>query len=198
MKASRVRMLAVAVGLCCVWGLACSCAGQIAGSTPVEMQPGGDRNWAGTKPGGGPVFDKSFLKKAIEANLGDVEMGRLALEKSTDSQVRHYAVQETDDHGKILDELKQAAQQLAMNVPDGPSKGAVKEMDKLKALSGDAFDQAFLKQTVKSHKDEDKSNRDEARTTTSPQLKELVTQENQIAGNHLQQAQQLAQAKGKK
>jgi len=47
---------------------------------------------------------------------------------------------------------------------------------------------------VKSHKDEDKSYRDEARTTTSPQLKDLVTQEDQIIGNHLQQAQ----AKGKK
>ena len=197
MKASQVRMLTAAVGLCCVWGLACSCAGQMAGSTSVDMQPGGDRNWAGTKLGA-PAFDKNFLKKAIEANLGDVEMGRLALEKSTDNEVRHYAVQETDDHAKILDELKQAAQQLTMSVPDGPSKSTVREMDKLKALSGDAFDQAFLKETVKSHKDEDKSNRDEARTTTSPQLKELVTQQNQIAGNHLQQAQQLAQAKGKK
>jgi putative membrane protein len=125
-------------------------------------------------------------------------MGRLALEKSTDSQVRHYAIQETEDHGKILDELKQAAQQLTMSVPDGPSKSALKELDKLKMLSGDAFDQALLKETVKSHKDEDKSYRDEARTTTSPQLKNLVTQENQIIGNHLQQAQQLAQAKGKK
>jgi putative membrane protein len=169
----------------------------MAGSTSVEMQPGGDRNWAGTKPGG-PVFDKKFVKKAIESNLGDVEMGRLALEKSTDSQVRHYAIQETEDHGKILDELKQAAQQLTMSVPDGPSKSAQKEIDKLKMLAGDAFDQAFLKETVKSHKDEDKSYRDEARTTTSPQLKNLVTQENQIIGNHLQQAQQLAQAKGKK
>jgi putative membrane protein len=197
MRASRVRMLTVAVGISGISGMALSSAGQMAGSTSVEMQPGGDRNWAGTKPGG-PAFDKKFVKKAIEANLGDVEMGRLALEKSTDNEVRHFAIQETEDHGKILDDLKQAAQQLTMSVPDGPSKSALKEMDKLKALSGDAFDQAFLKETVKSHKDEDKSNRDEVRTTTSPQLKDLVTQENQIIGNHLQQAQQLAQAKGKK
>jgi putative membrane protein len=201
MKASRVRMLAVAVGLgcglhACLWGLALPAAGQMGGSTSVEMQPGGDQG--NKNASSGPVFDRKFLKKAIEANLGDVEMGRLALQKSTDSEVRHYAIQETDDHGKILDDLKQAAQQLTMSVPDGPSKSALKEMEKLKALSGDSFDQAFLKETVKNHKDEDKSNRDEARTTTSPQLKDLVTQENTIIGNHLQQAQQLAQAKGKK
>ena len=196
MKASRVRMLAVAVGFGCVWGLALSSAGQMGGSTSVQMQSGGDQ---GTKNAtSGPVFDRKFLKKAIEANLGDVEMGRLALEKSTDNEVRHFAIQETEEHDKILDDLKQVAQQLTMSVPDGPSKSALKEMDKLKALSGDAFDQAFLKETVKSHKDEDKSYGDEAANTTSPQLKDLVTQENQIIGNHLQQAQQLAQTKGKK
>jgi putative membrane protein len=196
MKASRVRMLAVAIGLCCVSGFARSSAGQMGGSTSVQMQPGGDESKNNATSA--PVFDKKFVKKAIEANLDDVEMGRLALQKSTDSEVRHYAIQETEDHGKILDELKQVAQQLTISVPDGPSKGAQKEMDKLKALSGDAFDQAFLKDTVKSHKDEDKSYGDEARNTTSPQLKNLVTQENQIIGNHLQQAQQLAQTKGKK
>jgi putative membrane protein len=189
-------MLAMAVGLGCVPGLTLSAAGQLDASTSVQMQPGGDQGANAAKSG--PVFDKKFVKKAIEASLDDVEMGRLALQKSTDSEVRHYAIQETDDHGKILDDLKQAAQQLSMSVPDGPSKSALKEMDKLKALSGDAFDQSFLKETVKSHKDEDKSYKDEARTTTSPQLKDLVTQENQIIGKHLQQAQQLAQAKGKK
>jgi putative membrane protein len=196
MKASRIRMLAVAVGLGCVWGPALSSAGQMGGSTSVQMQPGGDQG--ATNATSAPVFDRKFLKKAIEAHLGDVEMGRLGLEKSTDNEVRHFAIQETEEHDKILDDLKQAAQQLTMSVPDGPSKSALKEMEKLKALSGDAFDQAFLKETVKNHKDEDKSNRDEARTTTSPQLKELVTRENQIVGNHLQQAQLLAQAKGKK
>jgi putative membrane protein len=189
-------MLAMAVGLGCVPGLSLSAAGQLDASTSVQMQPGGDQGKNNATSG--PVFDKKFVKKAIEASLDDVEMGRLALQKSTDSEVRHYAIQETDDHGKILDDLKQAAQQLSISVPDGPSKSALKEMDKLKALSGDPFDQSFLKETVKSHKDEDKSYKDEARTTTSPQLKDLVTQENQIIGNHLQQAQQLAQAKGKK
>jgi len=196
MKASRVRMLAVALGLCCVWGLTFSAAGQMSGGTSVQPQRGGDQGKSDAT--GAPVSEKKFVKSAIEASLDDVEMGRLALQKSTDSEVRHYAIEETDDHGKILEDLKQVAQQLNMSVPDGPSKSALKEMDKLKALPGDAFDQAFLKETVKSHKDEDKSYKDEARTTTSPQLKDLVTQENQIIGNHLQQAQQLAQAKGKK
>jgi putative membrane protein len=200
MKASRFRMFAMAVGLGCA--LALSAAGQMGGKTPAQTQPGGDQAQTGDQGKSdvkaGPALDQKFVKKAMEASLGDVEMGRLALQKSTDSQVRHFAIQETDDHGKILDDLKQVAQQLSMSVPDGPSKGDLKDIDKLKALSGDAFDQAFLKEAAKRHKDEDKSYKDEARTTTSPQLKDLITQEDQILGSHLQQAQQLAQAKGKK
>jgi putative membrane protein len=200
MKASRFRIFTMVVGLGCA--LALSAAGQMGNKPAVQPQPSGDQvqgdDHAKSDVKAGPEQDKKFVKKAIEASLGDVEMGRLALQKSTDPEVRHFAIQETDDHDKILEDLKQVAQQLSMGVPDAPSKGDLKDIDKLKALPADAFDAAFLKETAKRHKDEDKSYKDEARTTTSPQLKDLITQEDQILGNHLQQAQQLAQTKGKK
>jgi putative membrane protein len=189
-------MLAMVAAVSCVPGLMLSSAGQSDASTPAQMQSGGDQGKSSSNAG--PASDRKFVEKAIESSLGDVEMGRLALEKSTDSQVRHFAIEETEDHGRILDDLKQVAAQLQMSVPDGQSKSGLKDIDKLKALSGGAFDEAYLKETVKRHKDEDKSYRDEARTTTSPQLKELITQEIQILGTHLQQAQELAQAKDRK
>ena len=62
----------------------------------------------------------------MESNVAEIQMGRLALEKSTDEQVRHFAMQMTEDHGKMLDELKQAVQGLNIPVPEEPSKGALK------------------------------------------------------------------------
>jgi putative membrane protein len=199
MKASLVQVVgvaagAVAMGLCALMPVR-SFASQAGSSTPAETQPAGGQNANETK--GAPVADKKFVMKAIETSQDDIAMGRFALQKSTDSQVRSVAMQETDDHGRILEDLKQAAQQLNVDVPDTPSKGALKSMDKMKALSGGAFDAAFLEEMAKSHKDEDKSYRDEARTTTSPQLKALVTEEDQMLEKHIQQAQQLAQTKGK-
>lgn len=145
----------------------------------------------------GPDADRTFLKKAMEANVFEIQMGQLALQKSTDDQVRHFALQMTDDHGKMLDVLKQAAQQLNVPVPAEPSKSAVKSMDKMKAFSGDAFDQAYIKEMVKAHKDDDKLFKEEARNTTSPQLKQLVTEADQTIESHLQQAQQLEESKAK-
>ena len=145
----------------------------------------------------GPEADKTFLKKAMESNVGEIQMAQLALEKSTDADVRHFAVQMQDDHGKMMDELKQAAGQLNIPVPEEPSKGATKSMDKMKSLSGTAFDQAYIKEMVKAHKEDDKMFKEEAHNTTSPQLKDMMTQDAQMIESHLQAIQQIADSKGK-
>jgi putative membrane protein len=131
----------------------------------------------------------------MESDVAEVQMGRLALEKSTDEQVRHFALQMTEDHGKMLDEWKQAVAPLNIPVPEQPSKDAMKTMDKMKGLSGDAFDQAYIKEMVKAHKEDDKAFKQEARTTTNAQLREMATQDAAMIESHLQQIEQIAQSK---
>jgi putative membrane protein len=101
-----------------------------------------------------------------------------------------------DDHGKMLDQLKPVAEQMGVKVPDGPSKGQMKSMEKMKALSGDAFDQAYIKDMVKDHKKDDSDFKLEAQSTQNPQLKQLVMQSDQIIESHLQQIEELSKTKG--
>ena len=42
----------------------------------------------------GPEVDKVFVQKAMEANIAEMQMARLALEKSSDGQIRHFALGE--------------------------------------------------------------------------------------------------------
>src|ERR1700749_2772654 len=144
----------------------------------------------------GPALDKSFVKKALEGNIGEIEMGKLALQKSSDDQVKQFAQRMVDDHGKMQEQLKPAAEQMGVKVPDGPSKGQMKSMDKMKALSGDAFDQAYIKDMVKDHKSDDSDFKLEAQSTQNPQLKQLVTESDQTIQSHLQQIEQIAKSKG--
>ena len=123
-------------------------------------------------------------------------MGKLALQKSNDDQVKQFAQRMVDDHGKMLDQLKPAAQQMGVKVPEGPSKGQMKSMDKMKALSGDAFDQAYIKDMVKDHKSDDSDFKMEAQSTQNPQLKQMVMQSDQTIESHLQQIEQIAKSKG--
>jgi putative membrane protein len=144
----------------------------------------------------GPAMDKTFVKKALEGNMAEVQMGQLALQKSNDDQVKQFAQRMVDDHGKMLDQLKPVAQQMGVKVPDGPPKGDMKKMDKMKSLSGDAFDQAYIKDMVKDHKKDSSEFKQEAQSTQNPQLKQLATEGGQTIDSHLQQIQQIAQTKG--
>jgi putative membrane protein len=198
-----MRKLAVIAALCCSpMLLAQAPAGGAPGAGQQPSQPGGVNNPSSIAQQGasgmntGPAVDKAFVKKALEGNIGEVEMGKLALQKSNDDQVKQFAQRMVDDHGKMQDQLKPVAEQMGVKVPDGPSKGQMKSMDKMKGLSGDAFDQAYIKDMVKDHKKDDSDFKLEAQSTQNPQLKQLVSEADQTIESHLQQAQQIAQTKG--
>jgi len=208
MQAIRMWNLAVAAALCCSPMLAQAPGGGspgAAGQTQQPGQPGGtnspsiEQQQQQTGVSGlntGPAVDKAFVKKALEGNMAEIEMGKLALQKSNDDQVKQFAQHMVDDHGKMLDELKPAAEQMGVKAPEGPSKGQMKSMDKMKALSGDAFDQAYIKNMVKDHKTDDSDFKLEAQSTQNPQLKQMVMQSDQTIESHLQQIQQIAKSKG--
>jgi putative membrane protein len=209
MQGIRMWNLAVAAALCCSpmlaqapgGGGAPSGGGQMqqpsGANSPSSMDQQQQQQQMGTSGmNTGPAVDKAFVKKALEGNIGEIEMGKLALQKSNDDQVKQFAQRMVDDHGKMLDELKPAAEQMGVKVPEGPSKGQMKSMDKMKALSGDAFDQAYIKDMVKDHKGDDNDFKMEAQSTQNPQLKQMVMQSDQTIESHLQQIQQLAKSKG--
>ena len=210
MQAIRMWNLAVAAALCCspMLAQAPGGAGAGAGGGGQMQQPSGsnspssmDQQQQQQQMGAsgmntGPAVDKAFVKKALEGNIGEIEMGKLALQKSSDDQVKQFAQRMVDDHGKMQDQLKPAAEQIGVKVPDGPSKGQMKSMDKMKALSGDAFDQAYIKDMVKDHKGDDSDFKMEAQSTQNPQLKQLVMQGDQTIESHLQQIEQIAKSKG--
>jgi putative membrane protein len=210
MQAIRMWNLAVAAALCCspMLAQAPGGAGAGAGGGGQMQQPSGsnspssmDQQQQQQQMGAsgmntGPAVDKAFVKKALEGNIGEIEMGKLALQKSNDDQVKQFAQRMVDDHGKMQDQLKPAAEQIGVKVPDGPSKYQMKSMDKMKALSGDAFDQAYIKDMVKDHKGDDSDFKMEAQSTQNPQLKQLVMQSDQTIESHLQQIEQIAKSKG--
>jgi len=176
---------------------------QPGGSASPEMQRqqqqqdmNGMNGPAAAGPNAGPSMDKEFVKKALEGNMAEIQMGQLALEKSSDEQVKQFAQRMVDDHGKMVEQLKPVAEQMGVKVPEGPSKGQMKNMDKMKGLSGDAFDQAYIKSMVKDHKNDDSEFKQEAQSTQNPQLKQMVMQSDQMIQTHLQQIQQIAQSKG--
>jgi putative membrane protein len=98
--------------------------------------------------------DQKALKDMAMANMAEVEAGKMALQKSQNAEVKAFAQQMVDDHGKGLDEVKKVASAKNLTLPtelDAKHKAMAK---KLEALSGDKFDREYMELAgVKSHKE---------------------------------------------
>lgn len=149
----------------------------------------------------GPAADRNFVKKAMDAAMAELQMSRSAETKSANEDVKKFAQTVVSDRSDTLDELRQAAQQMNLEPPSQMSGNAEKNYTKLNALSGAEFDDAYMKTMVKMHKDDDRLYREEAKNTTSPQLKQMMTEADGKVQDRLKQAQPIADAvsnKGRK
>jgi putative membrane protein len=139
------------------------------------------------------MMDKTFVKNALQGGMAEVQLGQLALQKSSNDDVKQFAQRMVDDHTKLGDQMKQVARQMSVKIPDAPSGKDKSTMAKLQALNGDAFDKAYIKDMVKDHEKDQKEFKQEAANATNPALKQVATQGEQVISEHLQMVQQIAQ-----
>jgi putative membrane protein len=137
--------------------------------------------------------DRVFLKAALEGGMAEVQLGQIALQKSTNPDVKQFAQRMVDDHTKMGNQLKPIAQQIGVKIPDGPSKKDKAAIAKLQELNGDDFDKAYMKDMVKDHKADLTDFKAEADNGTNPAVQNAANQGSQIIGQHLQMAQQIDQ-----
>jgi putative membrane protein len=96
--------------------------------------------------------DTSFLKKAAEGGVAEVEFGKLAADKASDPDVKKFGQKMVDDHSKANEDLMKLAKDKGVDVPNGLDAKTQKEKDRLAKLSGAAFDRAYMKMMVSDHK----------------------------------------------
>jgi putative membrane protein len=136
--------------------------------------------------------DKAFVAKALQGGLTEVQLGQLTLQKSQNQQVKEFAQKMVDDHTRLGEQMKPVAQQLGVKVPDEPSKKDRQLIEKMQSLSGSAYDQAYVKDMVKDHKQDLSEFQAEASNGQDPNVKDAAAQGSKVIAQHLQMAQQLA------
>ena len=62
--------------------------------------------------------DAAFLKQAARNGLAEVEGSKLAVGKASNTQVKGFAQQMVDDHGKAHEELKALAATKGVELPE--------------------------------------------------------------------------------
>lgn len=146
--------------------------------------------------GGASSGDAKFAEHAARDGQAEVDLGRLAEQKTQNPEVKALARRLVDDHTKSNQQLMQIAQQEGMQLPAGPGKSESKQRAELQKLNGDAFDKAFVNQIVEDHQKDIKYFRKEQNSLKDAQLKSFAQQTLPVLQKHLQMAEQTAQAAG--
>lgn len=97
--------------------------------------------------------DSHFYTAAARGGMGEVEMGRLAQEKSSDTKVKDFAAMMVKDHSAANEQLQTLASSKNIKLPTGPGAHADATKMKLEALSGSSFDKAYIKAQLKAHRE---------------------------------------------
>src|SRR3954454_15850075 len=74
---------------------------------------------------------QTFLKKAIEGNYAEVEMGKLAQQNGQSDEVKKFGQMLSNDHSAANQKAMDAAKAIGMTPPDGPNAKQKADYEKM-------------------------------------------------------------------
>jgi putative membrane protein len=133
--------------------------------------------------------DRSFMQKAAEGGMAEVQLGELAKQKAASDQVKQFAQRMIDDHGKANDRLKEVASSKGVTLPTNLASKDQLEKDRLSKLSGNQFDKAYMDHMVADHKQDVSEFKSQSTKAKDPDVKNFVVTTLPTLEEHLQLAQ---------
>jgi putative membrane protein len=93
----------------------------------------------------------TFVKAAAQDGMTEVELGKLAMDKSNNPAVKRFAQKMVQDHGAANAELSGIAKRKSLQVPAGLDQEHQGMVTQLSAKSGAAFDAGYAKHMAMGH-----------------------------------------------
>ena len=87
------------------------------------------------------------------ANLAEVQLGKMATEKASNSEVKAFGQMMVKDHTEANNDLKKIASQLSVQPPAQVDQKHKDLSDKLSKLSGAEFDREYINAMVMGHEE---------------------------------------------
>lgn len=129
--------------------------------------------------------DAEFATKAAVGGMAEVELGKLALTKATNTQLKEFAKMMVSDHGKANDELMLIAKQKNITLPAAVDEDHQKKMNELDKKSGKDFDKAYAEAMVDGHEKTLKLMQDEAKDGKDAEIKAFASKTAPVVQTHL-------------
>jgi putative membrane protein len=181
------------ISLAVIFGaLLASCGAVAQQSSNLSDASAANGGSAAKASAGTAMADTKFMKEAAQCGMSEVALGQLAAERASSSDVKKFGQRMIDDHSKAGDELKQLASQKHVDLPQDLSAKDKATRATLEKLSGEQFDQAYMKDMVKDHKRDVSDFRRESKSAQDPDVKKFAAQTLPTLEDHLKQAESIA------
>lgn len=136
--------------------------------------------------------DQKFMMMAATGGMAEIEMARLALQKSSNESVKQYAQKMIDDHTAAGEELRRIASMKGVMLPTQPDARQMAMMAKMQRLSGADFDMEYVKGAgVKAHQDMEKLYMKESMSGKDMDAKTFASKTLPTVRMHLQMARDM-------
>jgi putative membrane protein len=137
------------------------------------------------------VDDSKFLQSAIQTDIAEIHLAKLAQQQSSDSGVKEYASLLQADHSKSLQKTSALAKTLGVTVPAEPSAEAQQHSAELAKLAGQDFDAEFVNHMIAGHRDAIKKFGEQAHANPNKAIADLAAQKLPTLKEHLAAAESL-------
>ena len=135
--------------------------------------------------------DRKFLTDAMQGDMAEIQLAQLALQKTSNPDVKQFAQKMVDDHTKMDEQIKPIADQLGVPAPTELPAKVSTLMTKLQAVNGADFDKQYTRAMVSDHRDDDAEFKKEETSGKSQAVKDAATQGEPTIAEHLQLAEAL-------
>jgi putative membrane protein len=137
---------------------------------------------------------ETFVTTVAISDMFEVEAGRLAASKAANAKVKSFGQMMVDDHSKTTNDLKALIddKKVEAKLPASLDQDHQAKLDKLKDLSGDAFDRAYIPTQVSGHEKAVDLFQNYADTGENADLKQWAQKTLPTLKGHLDEAKQLS------
>lgn len=147
---------------------------------------------AATMPAQLTASDREFAMKAAMGGKHEVELGRLAADRASNSEVKAFANRMIEDHSRAGDDLMQVNSRLGITGSSDEEASFQQVVTRLSSLKGVEFDRAYMSEMVDDHTKDVAEIENYANNGNNPDLKAWASKTLTTVRDHLQIAQSLA------
>ena len=139
--------------------------------------------------------DRSFVAGVSQGGLFEVKLGSLAADQGYSQDIKDQGATEAHDHQLVGDKLKSIASDDGIAVADTLDEHFQHELAADRALSGTAFDAAYLRDMEAIHAKDGAAFAREAATGSDPRLRRFAAETHRIVARHVGELKALPAAR---